>query len=101
MIIHDLTGTPVNTSEQEGRGYLDNISSCSPMEIRKMTVIVTYRIMVLVDEGDDVPLEIRVNRDEDIFQLWLGEKQVAFGDWTSNLLLVLEEIVHTEKQLSS
>ena len=70
-----------------------------------METYIEYIIEVLVrdspDASTDEKLKIRVNREEDIFTLFLGNQELCFGTWTDNLLNAIESIVHIEKTIET
>ena len=67
-----------------------------------MKVFIDYEIEVLNKETDnETTLKIRVSREEDIFTIYLGDKEVCYGTWTTNLLTAFESICHIEKTIES
>ena len=67
-----------------------------------MQTFIDYDIEVLDRETDnDNTLKIRVSREEDVFTIYLGDKEVCYGSWTENLLTAFEGICHVEKTIES
>ena len=65
-----------------------------------MKTTIGYLTEVLVDEGEgETKFEIRVNRHEDVFEIFMNDKQVAYGDWTNNLLEMFRSIIKVEDVL--
>ena len=65
-----------------------------------MKTTMGYLTEVLCDEGlAETKFEIRVNRHEDLFEILLDDKQIAYGDWNDNLLQMLRSIVKVEDAL--
>ena len=67
-----------------------------------MQTFIDYDIEVL-DKKTDVEntLKIRVSREEDIFTIFLGDVEICYGTWTTNLLTAFESIVHIEKTIET
>jgi len=66
-----------------------------------MNTYIRYVTEVLISNDDDeYEFKIFVNRDEDIFQIFINDKQICFGDWTNNLLDMFRIIVFTERALA-
>jgi hypothetical protein len=60
-----------------------------------------YTADVLQDAGEEeLELQIRVNRYEDLFEIYIDGKQVAYGDWSNNLLEILRDIVLIENVIA-
>lgn len=67
-----------------------------------MQTKVIYEIPVLHGQADgESKLTIEVNREEDIFQIKLDDKEICFGDWSNNLLEAIRGIVHTESTIET
>ena len=65
-----------------------------------MKTTIGYLTEVLVDEGEgETKFEIRINRHEDVFEIFMDDKQIAYGDWTNNLLEMFRSIVKVEDVL--
>ena len=65
-----------------------------------MKTTMGYHTEVLCDEGlTETKFEIRINRHEDLFEIFMDDKQVAYGDWNENLLEMLRSIVKVEDAL--
>ena len=67
-----------------------------------MKTIMGYLTEVLCDEGEkEIKFEIRINRHEDLFEIFLDDKQIAYGDWNDNLLDMFRSIVKVEDALGN
>ena len=65
-----------------------------------MKTTIGYLTEVLCGEGEgETKFEIRINRHEDIFEIFMSDKQIAYGDWTDNLLEMLRSIIKVEDVL--
>ena len=65
-----------------------------------MKTTIGYLTEVLIDEGQgEIKFEIRINRNEDLFEIFMDDKQIAYGDWTNNLLSMLRDIIKMEDAL--